>query len=173
MASNLTVYNSPFGTQLYLSLIDMLKLSVLRKHRGVAVEKLGTDEFLIRFQKRSWIYWTRTNSWVEVSVDTPRDRLGEVHFGPVSAFYRKNILEEDGLPKNHGKRWEQEDTLALNELIETEATIAEIADRLDRSVWSVVAKAGQLLGIDLSHLSTDTKLGELTFSRLLERELPE
>ena len=75
--------------------------------------------------------------------------------------------QKKGLPRNHGKLWVEEDIEALYELIDEDEPIEEIAEEMGRSVSSVLAKAGTLLGYDFSYINTSRGVDDLTISKLV------
>jgi hypothetical protein len=148
-------------------MIDALKLSLLRRNPSVGLRRLEEGPYLITFTNKAWLLWTSSSRWVEVNPEDHEERLGEMHYGPVGIFYEKYIRQKRFLPKNHGKLWVEEDIELLYELIDGDEPITQIAEKMGRSVSSVIAKTGTLLGYDFSYLNTSRGIDDLTFSVLI------
>lgn len=156
-------------------MIDAVKLSLLRKNPAVDIQCREQGTYLVSFASQSWLLWTKSSRWVEVDPEDHDERLGEMHYGPVGMFYEKHIRQKRSLPENHGKLWVEDDIELLYELIDEDGPIKQIAEKLGRSVSSVIAKAGTLLGYDFSYLNTSRGIDNLTFGSLVEetQELPD
>ncbi len=148
-------------------MIEQLKLSILRRNPEVDVRRLDEGPYLVQYETKAWLLWTASSRWVEVDPDDSDNRMGEMHYGPVAVFYEKHMRKKRGLPKNHGKFWVEEDIESLYQLIDKDESIQQIAERMGRSVSSIVAKTGALLGCDFSHLNTSRGMDELTISKLM------
>lgn len=148
-------------------MIDTLKLSLLRGNPSVGVRRLEEGPYLVTFTNKAWLLWTSSSCWVEVDPEDHEERVGEMHYGPVGVFYEKHIRQKKALPKNHGKLWVEEDIELLYELIDEDRPIEEVAEKMGRSVSSVIAKTGTLLGYDFSYLNTSRGLGDFTFGTLI------
>lgn len=147
--------------------IDRLKLRALRNNSAVCVSRKDGGPYLVTFGEKAWLLWTSSSRWVEVDPDDGENRLGEMHYGPIAVFYQKHISQKKSLPKNHGKLWVEKDIESLYELIGEDEPIEEIAERMGRSVSSILAKTGALLGYDFSHLNTSRGINDLTISKLI------
>ena len=148
-------------------MIDGLKLSILQRDRDVRVRRTNDSTYFVEYGGRAWLLWASSSRWVEVNPDDHDDRLGDMHYGPVAVFYEKYIRQKKALPRNHGKLWVDEEIESLYELIDDDEPIQEIANRLGRSVSSIVAKTGTLLGHDFSHVNVSRNMDRVTFSKLV------
>ena len=148
-------------------MIDGLKLSLLRRNPGVSVRRLEEGPYLITFSDKAWLLWTTSSRWIEVDPGNLNDRLGDMHYGPVAVFYEKHIRRKRGLPRNHGKLWVEDDVELLYALIDEDVSIEKIAEEMGRSVSSIIAKTGSLLGYDFSYINTSRGVDGLTFSKLV------
>jgi hypothetical protein len=146
---------------------DGLILSILRRNPDVDICRLDEGQYFVKFGEQAWLFWTTSSRWVEVDPESRDERLGDMHYGPIAVFYEKCIKRRRDLPINHGKLWVEEDIDSLYELIEEDESIQQIAEKMGRSVSSIVAKTGSLLGYDFSHLNTSKGMDELTFSKLM------
>ena len=153
-------------------MINGLKLSVLRRNPDVRVRRTNEGPYLVEYGERAWLLWLSSSRWVEINPDDHDDRLGDMHYGPIAVFHEKYIRRKQALPENHGKLWVDEDIECLYELIDEDVPIQGIADRMGRSVSSVIAKTGTLLGHDFSHLDASRNMTVLTISELVEELMP-
>ena len=153
-------------------MIDGLKLSLLRRNPNVSVRRLEDGPYLVTFDEKAWLIWTASSRWVEVDPENPDDWLGDMHYGPVAVFYEKYIRRKKTLPKNHGKLWVEDDVESLYALIDEDEPIEKIAEKMGRSVSSIIAKTGTLLGYDFSYVNTSRGIEDLTFSKLVSETRP-
>lgn len=81
-----------------------IKLALLERNPDVQLEKITKSCFLVSFGHRAWKLYPNSRSWIEC--DANGKKTGTKHYGPISAFYEKEIAQSKSWPKNHFKKWE-------------------------------------------------------------------
>lgn len=152
-------------------MVESWKLGALNANSNVEIDDLGDAAYWVRFNDRSWIVWTDPVQWVEVAVDDRPRLVGEMHFGSIAVFYQKCIEESSRLPANHGKKWVENDVKQLFELIDADASAESAAEALGRSVGSILAKTGGLLGMDFGYIDVSSSLTKLPLKSLRSRNV--